>query len=125
MDFCSTPLPLYSYCTDHRKDISSYFDIIESGTEWKLLWELPGVSKNLINIKIENNCLNISTEKICIELPKEYKCTYRGIEYGKVTKILTLPNNVDYKTVDANYIDGILQVVFKKIQENIINVEVK
>ena len=63
----------------------------------KVIAELPGVEKKDINLNIEGKSLIIS-----VETPKKF---YKKIE---------LPENVDYSTPNANYLNGILEVILNK-----------
>jgi HSP20 family protein len=76
--------------------------------------DLPGVSKEDINVKVENNVLTISGERKTKEEVKEedyYKCES---SFGSFTRSFTLPDNVDTENIHAENRDGVLEITVPK-----------
>ena len=77
--------------------------------------DLPGMSKDEINVHIDNNILTISGERKTKEETK--KDDYYKIEssFGKFERTLSLPDDVDAENVHAESSDGVLEIVVPKI----------
>ncbi|HDN17588.1 Hsp20/alpha crystallin family protein [archaeon] len=73
-------------------------DIIDEGDKIRIVAELPGVEKDDIQLKCDgtNLVIKVDTEK------------------RKYYKVLKLPSEVEPKSADASYKNGVLDVVFKK-----------
>ncbi len=86
-------------------------DIYESARhELVLVAELPDMTREDIDITVENLTLTIKGEK---KLPGEVKEEqFRRIErtYGRFSRSFTLPNTVDAGKVSAEYKNGVLTV---------------
>lgn len=92
-------------------------DIRETQDELIFVAELPGLSKENVNITLENNVLTISGER---QLEKNVdRESYHRVEraYGSFARAFTLPSNVKSDKVNASFRDGLLQVVVPKQEE--------
>ncbi|OHB54793.1 MAG: hypothetical protein A2Y12_04030 [Planctomycetes bacterium GWF2_42_9] len=74
--------------------------------------ELPGMSKNELEVTVENGILTISGEKKIEK--KEGEEDLRERYYGRMYRSLTLPSHVDENKVKATMKDGVLHVVLEK-----------
>jgi HSP20 family protein len=81
--------------------------------------DLPGMSKDEINIHIDNNILTISGERKTKEETK--KDDYYKIEssFGKFERTLSLPDDVDAENIHAESSDGVLEIVIPKMNRKI------
>lgn len=76
--------------------------------------DLPGVTKEDIDISVEENILSISAiRKYKNELAREnyYICESA---FGKFERRYVLPENVETDTIDAKYEDGRLSITLEK-----------
>lgn len=92
-------------------------DVFEKNDEINLKAELPGLTKDDVNISIENNTLTITGEK---KRESEVKDdSYHRVErsYGRFQRSFSLPSTIDPKNVKANFKDGILSVKLGKKEE--------
>ncbi len=92
-------------------------DIIEHGDDLVLVADLPGVSRDDIDISVENRTLTLSGER---KPPEEYQdsTVYRTERaYGKFTRTFALPASVDVSRITAEYHDGVLRVILPKAEE--------
>jgi HSP20 family protein len=85
-------------------------------TEEALLFhvELPGMTKEQIDITVENNVLTIAGER---KFEKETKGEeYHRLErsYGNFSRSFTLPTGVRTDKVDANFESGVLHIALPK-----------
>ena len=89
--------------------------------------ELPGMTREDIEVTVENNTLVLKgTKKFDSEVKDE---NYRRIErsYGSFHRSFTLPNTVDAAKVSADYKNGVLTVKLpfrEEAKPRTINVEV-
>lgn len=76
--------------------------------------ELPGVKKEDIDISIVGNQLTLSAETKQEKVSGEAKewCCERW--YGKVSRSIQLPLEIDDKKADASYVDGVLHLTLPK-----------
>jgi HSP20 family protein len=79
--------------------------------------ELPGMSKEDIQIEVENNVLSLKGERRFER--KEEKESYHFVErsYGSFFRSFALPKNVNPDAIGAEYRDGILHLTLPKREE--------
>lgn len=79
--------------------------------------ELPGMSKEEIDLRLENNTLTIRGERRRETESKEDQ--YHRVEraYGAFSRSFTLPSSVDSGKVKADYKDGVLTVTLPPREE--------
>ena len=92
-------------------------DIFERGDDLVLRAELPGVDKDGLDLRVEGNVLTLHGERRRDDSVSEE--SYHRVErsYGSFTRSFTLPNTVDGTRIEANYRDGILEVVLPKAED--------
>jgi len=76
--------------------------------------ELPGVKKEDIDISITGNQLTLSAETKQEKVSGEARewCSERW--YGKVSRSIQLPLEIEEKKADATYVDGVLHLTLPK-----------
>jgi HSP20 family protein len=79
--------------------------------------ELPGMKKEEIDVSIVGDTLTIKGERKAETEVKEenYYCCERC--YGSFLRSITLPTAIDIKKVEANYQNGVLELVLPKALE--------
>jgi HSP20 family protein len=103
-------------------------DIYETaGRDLVIKAELPDMSREDVEVTVENNTLTLRGTK---NLPTDVKEeNFRRIErrYGAFTRSFTLPNTVDASKVSAEYKNGVLTIKLpfrEEAKPRTINVEV-
>lgn len=100
-------------------------DIQETEEGYRLVAELPGLTKDDINITLENNVLRLTGErkfeKDVQEGQKEgqkQKQGYHRIEraYGTFVRAFTLPSQVSHDKVEAKFENGLLTITVPKAE---------
>jgi Molecular chaperone (small heat shock protein) len=78
--------------------------------------ELPGVKKENVDIKVDGNVLTISGERNVREEVKDED--YHKVEsrYGLFSRSFTLPERVDTSNIEAEFINGILEISIPKLK---------
>lgn len=92
-------------------------DIQETEDGYKLQAELPGLTKDDINITLENNVLRLSGErKFEKDVNKE---NYQRIErtYGTFARAFALPQQVNPEGVQAAFDNGVLTIIVPKAEQ--------
>lgn len=93
-------------------------DIRETEEALVLAAELPGLTKEDVEITLENNILTLAGER---KLEKDAKGeTWHRVEraYGSFSRSFTLPASVRTDRVEAVFADGILTVTLPKMEES-------
>jgi len=93
-------------------------DIREDADHFYVDAELPGFTKEQVEITLENQTLTISAERGA-QSTQERKGDYLLNErrYTRFLRSFTLPPTVDEKKVDAKLADGVLTIVLDKREE--------
>ena len=92
-------------------------DLYEDRDSFVFKMELPGMSKDQIDISLHEGVLSISGERK-EEQKQEDAETYRSERYfGRFQRSVSLPTRVDADKVNASYKDGILTVTLPKSEE--------
>jgi HSP20 family protein len=92
-------------------------DLVETGDEFVLRADLPGLSEEDVNIELEDNVLTISGERKSEH--EDRKEGYYRVERasGAFSRSLTLPEGVDAERVRANFARGVLEVRIPKPEQ--------
>ncbi len=103
-----------SYRKDH---FMPSVDVAETGAQFEISVELPGVKKEDIKIDLEKGQLTISGERI-LNKEEEGK-NYHRVEakYGKFTRALYLPDGIDEESIVGKYENGVLNITINKNAE--------
>jgi HSP20 family protein len=90
-------------------------DVSESENTYHVQAEIPGVTKEDINITIDGNQVAISAEvKQEKEAPNGEKLLRSERYYGKVYRAFTLAQDVDESNANAKYANGVLDLTLPK-----------
>lgn len=92
-------------------------DIFDDGNNFVLSAELPGVSREDLDIDVKDNRLTIKGEKK-LENNTE-KEGYLRVErsYGLLERSFFLDDNIDRENIQADYKDGVLHLTLPRKQE--------
>src|SRR5262245_26793965 len=91
-------------------------DIYETDNALVMKAELPGFSKDDINIEMKDNTLVIRGERKREDEVKEGNYHRMERVYGAFQRSFLLPTTVDQEKVKASYKDGILELRLPKVQ---------
>ncbi|MCK4763282.1 MAG: Hsp20/alpha crystallin family protein [Candidatus Aminicenantes bacterium] len=92
-------------------------DIFETKDEYVFKVELPGMSKEDINIEFEDGVLTVNGERKEEQEVKEddyFRCERC---HGVFSRSFTLPKNIDSKKINAKMKNGILELKVPKAEE--------
>lgn len=90
-------------------------DVQETDKEVIVVMELPGVEKNEIELSVDQDRLQVKTEKKQKKQKKGNQGYYLSEKHSSFYREIFLPAKVDSSKVQANYKNGVLEVVLKKL----------
>lgn len=92
-------------------------DIVESDDDIKMIFQVPGMDKKDISIRVEGDTLSVSGRRESKIDDSKAGYVHREISYGEFSRSFTLPDSVDSDQVDAGYENGILEIKLTKKEE--------
>lgn len=93
-------------------------DLVESGDAYHIHADLPGVTKDDVNVNYHDGVLSISGERRAIEPAEGENCVRLERSFGRFYRSFTLPKTVDEKKISAAYAEGVLTVRVPKAEES-------
>lgn len=89
-------------------------DVCETSEEFHITAEIAGVSKEDLNVEINNKAVKISGRRV--PAPRAPGASFRlaEIQYGNFERIFYLPVTIDPEVVSATYTNGFLQLRLAK-----------
>jgi len=91
-------------------------DIYEDDSGFTLLADLPGVSRDRLNIQVDGNDLTIEAEA-AIEMPENMDALYADIASTRYRRRFTLSNELATDQISAEMKDGVLTLKMPKRAE--------
>lgn len=90
-------------------------DVTENDNAYLVKAEVPGVTKEDINVSVNGNQVAITAEvKKEHEEKKGEKVLYSERYFGSMYRSFTLPTDVDQTKADAKYANGVLELTLPK-----------
>jgi len=89
-------------------------DVYEDEHKVTLKLEIPGVTQEEVDIRLENNTLTVRGERKFEKEEKEENFHRIERRYGSFARSFTLPNTLDADSVQANYENGVLKIELAK-----------
>jgi len=94
-------------------------DIAETEGNYQIKMELPEVKKQDVKVAVENGILTIRGERQ--QEKEESGKKFHRVErlYGSFARSFTLPDNVNTKSIDASFKDGMLTLIIPKFEKSV------
>jgi len=93
-------------------------DVAERENEYVIHAEMPGISKEHIEVTLSNGVLTISGETRQEDVERSGDRVLRQERrYGKCARSVRLGTRIDEKGIKANYRDGVLELILPKAEE--------
>jgi HSP20 family protein len=86
----------------------------EEEGRWCLEVELPGVRQEDVDVTLEKNTLRITAER---RAPEDRKYFHQERAYGRIQRLIPLPETVNPDSIEAELTDGVLHVFLAKRPE--------
>ncbi|MCE9613620.1 MAG: Hsp20 family protein [Lentisphaerae bacterium] len=94
---------------------SPAMDVTDDGDHYTVRFDLPGVDKNQINVRLDDRILTVSGRAESAVREEDHDKTLRmERRVGQFERSLTLPGPVQTDKMDARYADGVLTVTVPK-----------
>ena len=90
-------------------------DVIEDASGIKLYADLPGVSRDKLNLQVEIGTLTIDAE-IDLNLPEGLQSSHTEVGLGRFHRTFTLSSELDTEKVTAELADGVLTLRIPKAE---------
>jgi HSP20 family protein len=94
-------------------------DIIEEENQYHVKAELPGMDKKDIHVDVKNDVLTLRGERSEEKTDAGEHCYRRERRFGSFTRAFHLPENVDTKSITADYKDGVLSIAIPKPAQSV------
>src|SRR3712207_1518929 len=85
-------------------------DAYRNGDEFVVVFDLPGVSPEAIDIDVERNVLTVKAERRPLDLPDGAQAHLSERSYGVFSRQLFLGDALDTAKIQAQYDNGVLVV---------------
>lgn len=108
-DFVERIVPL----EDKGNDFTPACDLVESEDEFKIVLDLPGLTRKEINIALKEQVLTVKGERAA-ELKEGESYTRRERRNGVFSRSFALPDNVNAAETDARLQKGVLTIIMPK-----------
>lgn len=92
-------------------------EIEEHGDAYHLRLEVPGISKDELDIQVTAETVSISGERKSSAQTEEDGLARSEFRYGSFSRVISLPGRIDHQSVAADYRDGILSLSLPKAEE--------
>lgn len=108
-DFVERIVPL----EDKGHDFTPTCDIIESDEHFKILLDLPGLSKKEIHIALKDHVLTVKGERTD-QLSEDESYRRQERKSGVFSRSFALPENVNTAETEAQFRNGVLTITMPK-----------
>ena len=98
-------------------DLTPRVDMHEEKDELVIRIELPGISKDDIDVSLDGDCLNVKAENKEEELSNEATTYICERCFGEYSRSIGLPFPVDADKVSATFNNGLLEIRLPKAEE--------
>jgi HSP20 family protein len=92
-------------------------DIVEDADAYQFSFEMPGLKKDSVDVRVEDGHLIIQAERVRPELPKGTQVHLNERTYGPLRRTFNMPEDALTDGISATYRDGILDVRVPKKPE--------
>jgi HSP20 family protein len=99
-----------------RADPRLKVDVAEKNGAYVVKGELPGVKKEDIRVSVDGAQVTLEAEVRQEKSTENERVLHTERSYGKVSRVFTLPQEVDEAAVEARFQDGVLELKLPKKQ---------
>lgn len=89
-------------------------DVAESDSAYKLAVEVPGASRDKIDVSVYGNTLTVTYEVPAEGESEQEGWLLRERSFGKASRSISLPEELDEAGCEAKLADGVLTLTLKK-----------
>jgi HSP20 family protein len=98
-----------------RRDIAMTppVDVVEDASAITLLADLPGVSKDKLNVQFETDSLTIEGE-VSLEIPEGMESSHAEVRMPRYRRVFSLSKELDTENTSAEFKNGVLKLRIPK-----------
>jgi HSP20 family protein len=100
-------------------------DVRDEETQIIIEAEVPGLTKEKVNVELDNGILRIKGEKQDVDDKKTKSYVHRELKRSSFCRSFSVGNNIDTNGVDAKFNNGVLEITLKKLKPDPKKEEVK
>lgn len=115
--FDDTFRSLESQGSDGESSGNLEIDVSESEEQYTILASLPGIDPDDVDVSIHDNMLTISGESQHESESESDHYHVRERRFGRFSRSIGLPSNVDLDNIDADSKNGVLSIKLPKLEE--------
>jgi HSP20 family protein len=93
-------------------------DVIEDKEAYHFYFEVPGLTNDAFDVKVENGTLVVAAERKRPELPKDTEVHVSERHWGSYKRAFELPEDASHDRIKASYKDGVLELTIEKRPES-------
>jgi HSP20 family protein len=90
-------------------------DVIEDGTGITLYADLPGVSREALNVRVESDSLIIEGD-LSLSIPEGMEASHTEVSSPRYRRVFTLSKELDAEKVGAELKQGVLKIRIPKAE---------
>ncbi|WP_334189851.1 Hsp20/alpha crystallin family protein [Noviherbaspirillum sp.] len=90
-------------------------DVVEDASGITLFADLPGVSKETLNLQLEANSLTIEGQ-VALDIPQDMESSHAEIKVPRYRRTFTLSKELDGEKATAEFKHGVLKLSIPKAQ---------
>lgn len=102
--------------TPRRDNYALALDVQETDKAYIVITALPGVSSDNIDIRLHDGSLTINAEIPAPSLAEGAQLRLQERRYGKFSRTLHLPQEVQSDAIEADYANGLLTITIPKVE---------
>ncbi|GAB5534670.1 MAG: Hsp20/alpha crystallin family protein [Rubricoccaceae bacterium] len=91
-------------------------DIVETNDAYELMLDLPGLSRDALNVQFDDGTLKISGERSVKDEHRDGRFHRVERSYGQFFRSFTLGTDVDPDAIEASFDDGVLHIRVPKTE---------
>lgn len=106
-----------SFVSDRMMSKVPAVNVSETEDHYRIEMAAPGLNKEDFDIKLDRNMLTVSVEQQKQNVQEERQFNRREFSYTSFVRSFALPETADDAQIEANYINGVLNIQVAKKEE--------
>ena len=100
-----------------EREWSPALEVFEKEDKYVVKAEVPGLKEEDVDISVSDDTLCLKGEKKTEHEVKEEEYHWSERTYGSFLRTIRLPSNVDAEKIEANYENGMVEIILPKMAE--------
>jgi len=100
-----------------EKDWVPALEVVEKDDRYVVKAELPGIKESDVELSVQDAVLTLKGEKKTEDDVKGDSYYWTERSYGRFSRTISVPSNVDAEKIAATYHDGVLEIDLPKVEE--------